>query len=154
MQAGGDDVNPIYILGCGAKKLDVPSRARDLYAGPLFKASLDYALAQVSVADIRILSAKHGLVLLDATLAPYDATWKRGPCITTRELSAQLPGTWKAARFVLLCGLDYRLALGYSYSQRFGQPMQVEAPLQHMGISQQVKWLKEQQKENTDEQPS
>ncbi len=149
MQTGGDELNPIYVLGCGAKKLDVPSRARDLYAGPLFKASLDYALAQVSVADIRILSAKHGLVLLDATLAPYDATWKRGPCISTREMAAQLPATWRAARFVLLCGLDYRMALGYAYSARFGQPMAMEAPLQHLGIGQQVKWLREQQKETS-----
>lgn len=147
-------MNPIYILGCGAKKLDQPSRARDLYTGSLFKASLAYALSQVSDTSIRVLSAKHGLVLLDATLAPYDATWKSGPCISTGELAAQMPATWTAANFVLLCGLDYRMALGYAYDSRFHKPMKAKIPMEGLGIGQQVKWLKEQTKEKTDEQRS
>jgi hypothetical protein len=48
--------------------------AVDLYVSPLFRKSLDYARTLVGDRDIRILSALHGAVRLDARLAAYDWT--------------------------------------------------------------------------------
>jgi len=60
----------IALLSCGRAKETSARRARDLYVGPVFKKSLEYASA---IADeVLILSAKHGLVRLDQVIEPYD----------------------------------------------------------------------------------
>jgi hypothetical protein len=72
----------LFVVACGAAKLDHPAPARDLYTGAHFR----YVLAGVEREAVRtaqacqvdtrvlILSAEHGLVDLDTELAPYDRT--------------------------------------------------------------------------------
>ena len=63
---------PIVIIPCGGAKLETAAPAADLYTGSMFRDALKTARAMTSDDNIRILSAKHGLVKLDAILEPYD----------------------------------------------------------------------------------
>lgn len=60
----------IALVSCSAMKLDAPAAARDLYCSPLFK--LQRRWAELRFDRWFILSAKHGLVLPDQRLEPYD----------------------------------------------------------------------------------
>lgn len=122
-------MNPIVIIGCGARKQDVPCAARHLYTGTLFQAALAWALATAHETDIRILSAKYGFVNLDATLHPYDVTWRSGDCVSTGELAAQMLSSWRGREFILLCGADYRTEIIPAYFRAFNTPMRMQAPL-------------------------
>jgi hypothetical protein len=70
----------LFVVACGAAKLDHPAPARDLYTSAHFRYVLDGAereaarTAQACDVDTRvlILSAEHGLVDLDTKLSPYD----------------------------------------------------------------------------------
>jgi hypothetical protein len=55
----------VFLLSCSATKLEKAAPARELYASPLFKKSLDYAERHCSDDNIAILSAKHYLVPLN-----------------------------------------------------------------------------------------
>jgi hypothetical protein len=133
----------LVIIGCGAQKRDYKCAASKLYTGGLFVAALSYARSIARDEDIRILSAKHGLLELDTPVEPYNTTWHMGPCISHRELTEQIPDEWKNAHFVLLCGQDYRLAIGYAHYYRFHEAMNTSIPLSGLGIGQQKKWLME-----------
>lgn len=69
-------MNALYIVGCGAQKLDHAAPAAQLYTGTLFRFALAYARSQACDGDIRILSGKHGLVQLHEVLEPYDVKMK------------------------------------------------------------------------------
>lgn len=62
----------LAIIACSASKLDKAAPARDLYTGALFKASL--AVAEDMADRVVILSAKHGVLELDAVVEPYDVS--------------------------------------------------------------------------------
>jgi hypothetical protein len=62
----------VALVGCGSAKRPVRSKARDLYTGALFEATLAYALTLTP--HTLIVSARHGLLDLDTEIAPYDFT--------------------------------------------------------------------------------
>jgi hypothetical protein len=62
----------LVIIPCGGAKLTQPAPAADLYIGSMFADTLRTARTMTSDENIRILSAKHGLVKLDTILEPYD----------------------------------------------------------------------------------
>jgi len=66
-------VKKIVLISCASKKLNHKAKAKDLYIGPLFKLSLEYARL-LKPDYIFILSAKHGLVDLEKELEPYNLT--------------------------------------------------------------------------------
>lgn len=59
----------VGIVGAGSPKRDSPTRAAELYTGPLFQAARRWAEACTD--DWVILSAQHGLVEPGQILAPY-----------------------------------------------------------------------------------
>jgi hypothetical protein len=61
----------VYVVPCGAEKLDKPARARDLYVGSMFKMALRSAGVQED-GEIFILSALHGLLHPNDVIEPYD----------------------------------------------------------------------------------
>lgn len=65
----------IVLISCVKAKLPHKARARDLYTSDLFRKSLAYA-EQLAPDAIYILSAKYGLLPLDAEVEPYDQTLK------------------------------------------------------------------------------
>jgi hypothetical protein len=62
----------IAIIPCGGEKLAASAPARELYTGAMFTQTLSSIEASGDFDRIIILSALHGLVELDAELAPYD----------------------------------------------------------------------------------
>jgi len=61
----------VYVVPCGADKLDRPARARELYIGSMFKTALRSAEA-LGDGEIIILSALHGLLDPDDWVEPYN----------------------------------------------------------------------------------
>lgn len=66
----------IVVVQCGAKKVDHPAPARDLYCGNLFR-KLRQAAERIGDAWY-IASAKHGLIEPVRLVVPYDATLPAG----------------------------------------------------------------------------
>ena len=68
---------PFILVACCGPKLDHAAPARDLYTSDLFTKSRAYA--ERNGCGWAILSAKHGIVLPDEVIAPYDVTLKTMP---------------------------------------------------------------------------
>jgi hypothetical protein len=97
-----------------------------------------------------ILSAKHGLLMPDQVIAPYDLTLRK-TCVDYRvswasRVNRALLETFPDRRFLVLAGSQYREALG-NCSARFALAgcliwLPHKAPLEGMGIGEQLAWLK------------
>lgn len=85
----------VVLIACSASKATThkPIPARELYTGQLFKLSLDYA--EHAGALPFVLSAAHGLVLIDEPLSMYD--------FTMSELSARERDAWGERAMSRLC---------------------------------------------------
>lgn len=107
----------VALVSCSARKLDHAAPARELYTGDLFRLSMAWLEARDHVyPNVGILSAKHGLVMPDDEIEPYDQpvadfgtderkAWER-------LVHEQLMGRWGAGRiYTVLAGADYRRAL-------------------------------------------
>ena len=62
----------IGVVGCGARKREVPAPAKDLYTSRNFKLHREFVEAFTD--DWFILSAKHGVLSPNAVTAPYDTS--------------------------------------------------------------------------------
>jgi len=76
----------IYLISCSNEKADGPAPASELYDSPLFKKSLEFARKKTSDDNIKILSAKYGLVDLDQVIETYD--------LTLKEMNAEAREQW------------------------------------------------------------
>lgn len=129
----------VVLIACSSRKLDRPARARDLYQGTLFRASLDWAASQPPD-EICILSAKYGLVDLEQVIEPYDLTLNNLPLRQVRAWAERVFGQLQRRfdterdRFVFLAGEKYRRFLVSRLSH-------VDVPLAGLPIGKQVSWL-------------
>lgn len=106
----------VGLIGCSATKLDRAAPAADLYTGPVFSLERAWITARTDVDVWAILSAKHGLVMPDQVVEPYDlalgdlsAAERRAWAERTRE---QLVARWgRDAVYMIVAGADYRAAL-------------------------------------------
>jgi hypothetical protein len=88
----------LIVIACGAEKAPTPTTARELYTSPTFRHFLAAAQAEAASdaayfghhAEVRILSAEHGLLPLDAVVAPYDVPMGQAGAITAQTLAGQL----------------------------------------------------------------
>lgn len=116
----------VGLIACCAQKLDEPAPARELYQSDLFRKAMTWIEKRVD--EWGILSAKHGLVLPDQILEPYD--------LSLDELAAEERRKWEArvrkqlleqwgdqVIYMVLAGCHYKRAL-YDF------PM-VEDPVAH-----------------------
>jgi cytoplasmic iron level regulating protein YaaA (DUF328/UPF0246 family) len=78
------------IIPCGGAKLETPANARDLYIGSMYRDQLATALTMTTPENIRILSAKHGLIALDTIVEPYDLKMGQKGSVTSETLAGQL----------------------------------------------------------------
>lgn len=83
------ELEQLVVIPCGGSKLEQAAPAAELYTGGYFRACLAYARSIADDSEIRILSAKHGLLRLDAVVEPYDVRMGRPGSITREELVAQ-----------------------------------------------------------------
>lgn len=127
----------LVLVGCGKQKAATPCAAADLYVGGYSRLRLAYARTLAPDAAIRILSAKHGLLALDAVVAPYDLRVGDPGAIDGTRLKAQAAATGLlgALRVVVLAGEDY-VALA-----RRAWP-HAQPGLPRVGMGAQQRWLK------------
>lgn len=132
----------VGLVACSEKKLAKAAPARALYQGQLFKASVAYC--NLFADSWCVLSAKHGLVLPDTLLEPYNVSmrgrrrdekfaWAKAVIVRMRQL---FPND---ALVIILAGNDYRYPL---VPLLLHQGYNVHVPLAGMGIGQQLGWLK------------
>jgi hypothetical protein len=79
----------LVIIPCGGAKLTESAPAAELYIGSMFADTLRTARTMTSDENIRILSAKHGLVKLDTILEPYDVKMGDNGSIPNHLLALQ-----------------------------------------------------------------
>ena len=129
----------IVIVACGAKKLDRPARARDLYAGAYFKAALAYAHALAPAKDIFILSAKYGLIGINDHVEPYDLKMGEPGSVTSVKLSGQ-------AEFYGLLEEKPIILGGKLYAGLCREVWrEAQAPLEGKGgLGEQISWMRSQ----------
>lgn len=106
---------PIVLIACGKSKADQAMPAGQMYTSALFRKSLALARLLAPDADIRILSAKHGVLKLDQVIEPYEqrlaaskATRRGWAERVVRDLRAQfgsVQGHYN--QYVILAGADY-----------------------------------------------
>jgi hypothetical protein len=63
----------IVLISCVSNKGTKKTKAKDLYKGPLFESSLEFAIS-LKPDNIYILSALHHLIELDKEIEPYNVT--------------------------------------------------------------------------------
>ena len=98
----------VVVIPCGGAKLDRPAPAGQLYTGSYHAACRRTADA-LQPARVLILSALHGLVELDAELAPYDVRMGQPGSVTAEQLAEQAErlGVAGARSVVALAGQSY-----------------------------------------------
>lgn len=82
--------NKLVIIPCGASKLPTAAAAAELYTGSMFKDALRTALSMTSEDNIRIMSAKHGLLKLDQIVEPYELKMGQPGSVSLDALRYQL----------------------------------------------------------------
>lgn len=138
-------MSTLALVSCGKTKLQVPSKAEDLYVGDLFKKTRAYA--EKNHDEWCILSALHHLVLPDQILEPYEYTLigKKKDVIEAWSLKVHAEIKHKYStetEIYFYAGREYRKTLvplleadGY----------QIFTPLQGLGIGEQLSWFKQKQ---------
>jgi len=131
----------LFLVSCVSKKCQMPSPARDLYVSPWFLKAR--AFVERSGMPWFILSAKHGLVVPDTTIQPYDETLKNLPRDGRRawaqrvisQMQSMLP---QADTVIILAGMRYREFLMDYLQSTFPR---VEVPMENLRIGEQLRWL-------------
>lgn len=106
----------VGLVSCCKKKLDHAAPAKDLYQSPLFRLSVRWLNHPGRVAAWGILSAKHGLVLPDQVLEPYDLCLhklgSRARKQWEEQTRQQIIQQWGSDTiYMVLMGAHYRAAL-------------------------------------------
>lgn len=133
-------MSSVFLIACCKRKAAEPCAARDLYQGALFRKSRAWVERQDG--HWFVLSARHGLVLPDQILAPYD--------LQMHDLNAWQQRSWGARVRLQLQEhtIDQRpltILAGRAYRDALGLPAaEVVAPLEGLGIGEQMAWLDRQ----------
>lgn len=99
---------PLVIASCGARKAPAACAAADLYTGSYARMCLRAARALAADPDIRILSARYGLLELAAVAAPYDTRLGHPGAVTAEQLHGQAAAAGLLARpVIVLAGAAY-----------------------------------------------
>lgn len=129
----------VGLVACCGQKLEGMHPAGDIYQSPLFRKSREWA--EVNCDKWMILSAKHGLLDPQQVIESYDLTLNNMPAERRRAWSDSV--RTQLAEFsdddlVVLAGKNY---CGWATG------LNVNRPLEGMGIGQQLAWLTTQNKE-------
>lgn len=133
------------LIACCSKKTADAAWAKDLYISPLFKKSREYA--EKNADQYFIMSALLGLVAPHRPIGPYNESLKdksaRGRRIWAARIASQLRGIiHDGDTLVILAGHLYRDDLLVILKRRYPN-LDVQIPLEGMGIGLQLKALKE-----------
>lgn len=103
------DPRPLVIVPCGKSKAPTSSPAGEMYRGTYSRLALRAAAALTDRADIRIVSAKYGLLPLEQVIEPYELRLGQ-PDSTTAEhvrVQAAQQGLLDRPKVIVLAGRDY-----------------------------------------------
>jgi hypothetical protein len=140
----------VALVGCGKQKLQVRSKAHEMYVGQLFK--LSFAHAKKNADDVLIISALHGLLSPYEEIDYYDLSlnkllkseredWANK---VVDELFMAYPLT--RLRIVFYAGLTYiQPILESAYSQE--GYWDIENPMEGLDLFQRLHWLREQERQ-------
>lgn len=128
-------------MSCGKRKCNVAKRASDLYTSPLFSKSKDYALHYSD--SWFILSAKHGLLLPETVVEPYDLSLedltKDQRKQWAEKITSDLLKLIKPSQeVVILAGESYKDLLK---EKLIAANITVSSPLDHLSIGERLAWL-------------
>ena len=99
---------PLIVVTCGARKAATATTAAEMYIGSYARQCLRAARVLAVDPDIRIMSARHGLLALDEKIEPYDTRLGTANAITAEQLHAQAAAAGLLARPVtVLAGAAY-----------------------------------------------
>lgn len=106
----------VGLVSCCKTKLDHPAPARELYTSTMFRYAVQWIENSHRCDEWAILSAKHGLVLPDQVISPYDvylggmiAPQRKAWVERTRK---QILDRWGPDTiYLVLMGHDYKTAL-------------------------------------------
>ena len=134
----------ISLVACTKSKAPSPQPARLLYTSPLFRSTAAYA--ELVANRWFILSARHGLLHPDQTVAPYEQTLHRMSAVERRAWSLEVFSSIQQvattpARIIFLAGTTYRQYLG-ALLEHAG--FSVSVPMAGLRLGEQLRWLKEQ----------
>jgi hypothetical protein len=128
-------MSTIGLVGCSRRKLPHAAPAAELYTSPLFRLASQFCAA--TCGSWFILSAKHGLVMPDEVIEPYDVTLRglghQGKQAWARRVASQL-----RERGLLDCRHRFLVHAGADYASPLAQHLLVEQPLQGLGIGQRL----------------
>lgn len=125
----------IIIIGCGKAKVNRPEkRACLLYIGSYFSSCFRLARLLVGESNVRILSAKYGLLLCDDIIKPYDMKLS---LLTKKETKKWELKVWKQIERL---NKPYFFLCSHLYSNPF--PGDNIMPKARMGY--QMQWMREQ----------
>jgi hypothetical protein len=131
----------IVLVGCGAKKLDRPAPAGELYIGTLFQAAR--AWAEKFGDRWYILSAMHAMVPPEQQLYPYN--------VSMADLDANRRAEW-AGRVISMMEYEGLLVNSHTWTFLAGKAyiepllpllegLEIKTPLAGMGIGKRTAWL-------------
>lgn len=132
----------VVLLACCKTKSPYRCQAQHLYQGALFKKALAYA-KHLSPDAVLILSAKHGVLSLQAETEPYEETL-RGAAVSQRR--AWTDRVFEQLRQHCDPGCDrFTILASRSYCEFLVPKLGVTPamPLEGLKQGQQLKWLKE-----------
>jgi hypothetical protein len=127
----------VCLIACAKTKLNHATEAKSLYASPLFQKSRAYAEKYFDAWGI--LSAKHGLVLPNQIIGPYDVTLKSMNRVERKRWCdltyAEIVARWGIdAEYTVLAGAPYLCAVA---------GLKIEEPLRGLQVGERLQWLNE-----------
>lgn len=123
----------LHLVSCVRRKLDRAAPARELYCSQWFR--MARAVVEQEHEPWAILSAKHGLLLPDDVVEPYDETLV-GQRKSERRLWA------KRVMKSIPAAQTYILWAGNLYAEYLAEELRAERPMRGLGIGQQLAYLK------------
>lgn len=136
----------MIIISCGAKKLLGVHRARDLYVGSYFRAALNWATSVAPDNEIRILSARYGLIKLHDMVPSYELRLGQPAAINAATLkqSLEAKGLNATVPVIAVAGVDYVKLLKQVFNN-VSAPFGKGGYFAKTGLGYQIKHLKEWQ---------
>jgi hypothetical protein len=134
----------VILLGCVKSKLGHRAHAKDLYVSPLWQGRRRYA--EASGQPWQILSAKHGLLDPEQTIAPYD--------VALAHLDADARGRWGqrvtqalTERYGSLIAMTFEVHAGDAYWRAIAPRLSelgatLSRPLARLTMGRQLGWYR------------
>jgi hypothetical protein len=139
----------IGLVACVSLKQSKACEASELYDSPWFKKAREFARNRCN--RWYILSAKYGLVEPNRVIRPYEETLNAK---SAAERRAWAQGVWAKLRPLLKPGDHLTVLAGERYREHLmpefaRHGFQAQAPMQGLGIGQQLQWLSRQMSPST-----